>query len=157
MGRDASSIALQTTLLNVPAINLTLFYFRLVNGAGHFVDCSANNTPQRPANKSYAFSLEKKARFIVSPLQRQDFPSPMWQGSSTSCLLRSNSLYRWSTNRNQQLDLLPFQLPQRPRILLLYRCPYRNIWIPPLRNRNSSFRCPSFPTLGRTTVHGRSR
>ena len=34
---------------------LKLFYFRFVNGAGRFVDCSANNTPQRPANKSYAF------------------------------------------------------------------------------------------------------
>ena len=83
-------------------------------------------------------------------MQRQDFPSPMWQGSSISCLLRSNSLHRWSPNRNQQLDLLLFQWPQPPRILLFYRCPYRNIWIPPLRNRNSSFRCPSFPTLGKS-------
>ena len=50
-------------------------------------------------------------------MQRQDFPSPMWQGSSTSCLLRSNRLHRWSPNRNQQLDLLLFQWPQRPRLL----------------------------------------
>ena len=40
-------------------------------------------------------------------MQRQDFPSPTWQGLSTY-LLTSNSLHRWSPNRIQQLDLLLF-------------------------------------------------
>ena len=85
-------------------------------------------------------------------MQRQDFPSPIWQGSSTSYLPRSNSPHHWSPNRNQQLDLILFQRLQRPNLLLFYWCPFRNIRIPPPRSRKSTFRCPSLPTLGRTTA-----
>ena len=48
-------------ILDILSFMDKLFYFRLVNGAGRFID---NSTPQRPTNKSFAFSEMVLARAL---------------------------------------------------------------------------------------------